>query len=200
MLLYIYEQFGLRREEGNTISLLPSLLPPFSCCLASYMTLVLLFIYISLNSAVLSFVRDPHHHIFFWWNQGQSRVATIAELPAHFSSTTLQSRKAVRSIEIFLYYSRLHAYFPLPWFSSILIFLPFASRESFSAVANWLSDARSYASPDIVVVLDGNKKDLEVQPLGFHIFHINFSILSFSSPSLPPCVSIPSTGHFCLHF
>ncbi len=36
------------------------------------------------------------------------------------------------------------------------------SRDSFSAVANWLSDARTHASPDIVVVLAGNKKDLEV--------------------------------------
>lgn len=36
------------------------------------------------------------------------------------------------------------------------------SRESFTALTNWLTDARTMASPDIVIVLVGNKKDLEV--------------------------------------
>ncbi len=39
----------------------------------------------------------------------------------------------------------------------------FLSRESYNAVANWLSDARSLASPNIVIILCGNKKDLEEQ-------------------------------------
>lgn len=39
----------------------------------------------------------------------------------------------------------------------------FSSRDSYNAVANWLADARSLASPNIVIVLCGNKKDLEDQ-------------------------------------
>lgn len=36
------------------------------------------------------------------------------------------------------------------------------SRETYNALTNWLTDARTLASPDIVIVLVGNKKDLEV--------------------------------------
>lgn len=35
------------------------------------------------------------------------------------------------------------------------------SRDSFNALANWLNDARTLASPNIVILLVGNKKDLE---------------------------------------
>jgi len=35
------------------------------------------------------------------------------------------------------------------------------SRESFNNVAAWLADARSLASSDIVIILVGNKTDLE---------------------------------------
>merc|ERR1712029_145310 len=35
------------------------------------------------------------------------------------------------------------------------------SRESFNALSNWLTDARTLASPAIVILLVGNKKDLE---------------------------------------
>lgn len=35
------------------------------------------------------------------------------------------------------------------------------SRDSFNALANWLNDARTLASPNIVILLIGNKKDLE---------------------------------------
>ena len=38
---------------------------------------------------------------------------------------------------------------------------PVCSRESYNNVANWLADARSLASPDIVIILVGNKGDLE---------------------------------------
>lgn len=38
-----------------------------------------------------------------------------------------------------------------------------SSRDSFSSLQNWLTDARSLASPSIVVILVGNKKDLEAQ-------------------------------------
>jgi GTPase SAR1 family protein len=43
---------------------------------------------------------------------------------------------------------------------NIFIYL---SRESYNAVASWLSDARTLASPNIVIILCGNKKDLEDQ-------------------------------------
>ncbi len=35
------------------------------------------------------------------------------------------------------------------------------SRESFNSLSNWLADARTLASPSIVILLVGNKKDLE---------------------------------------
>ena len=38
-----------------------------------------------------------------------------------------------------------------------------ASRDSFNALQNWLTDARNLASPNIIIVLVGNKKDLEAQ-------------------------------------
>jgi len=36
-----------------------------------------------------------------------------------------------------------------------------SSRDSFNALANWLTDARTLASPAIVILLVGNKKDLD---------------------------------------
>ena len=38
---------------------------------------------------------------------------------------------------------------------------PIYSRESFSNLSRWLADARALASPDLVVVLVGNKSDRE---------------------------------------
>jgi len=35
------------------------------------------------------------------------------------------------------------------------------SRETFNALTNWLSDARTLASPNIIIVLVGNKRDLD---------------------------------------
>lgn len=37
----------------------------------------------------------------------------------------------------------------------------YCSRETYNALTNWLTDARTLASPNIVIVLVGNKKDLE---------------------------------------
>jgi len=37
------------------------------------------------------------------------------------------------------------------------------SRETFNALTNWLVDARSLASPNIVIILVGNKKDLDAE-------------------------------------
>ena len=35
------------------------------------------------------------------------------------------------------------------------------SRETYNSLTNWLTDARTLASPNIVIVLVGNKKDLD---------------------------------------
>eukprot|EP00088_Acartia_fossae_P046739 TRINITY_DN5054_c1_g1_i1.p1 TRINITY_DN5054_c1_g1~~TRINITY_DN5054_c1_g1_i1.p1 ORF type:complete len:219 (+),score=33.24 TRINITY_DN5054_c1_g1_i1:22-678(+) len=42
-----------------------------------------------------------------------------------------------------------------------LLVYDISSRESFNSLANWLTDARTLASPAIVIVLVGNKKDLD---------------------------------------
>ena len=42
-----------------------------------------------------------------------------------------------------------------------LLVYDISSRDTYNALANWLTDARTLASPDIVIVLVGNKKDLE---------------------------------------
>ena len=53
------------------------------------------------------------------------------------------------------------------WYSQVLFILgallvyDVASRETFNALTNWLTDARTLASPSIVILLVGNKKDLE---------------------------------------
>lgn len=40
-------------------------------------------------------------------------------------------------------------------------FLYLHSRETYNSLAAWLTDARTLASPNIVVILCGNKKDLD---------------------------------------
>lgn len=42
-----------------------------------------------------------------------------------------------------------------------LLVYDITSRETFNSLANWLTDARTLASPSIVILLVGNKKDLE---------------------------------------
>ena len=37
------------------------------------------------------------------------------------------------------------------------------SRETYNALTNWLTDARTLASPNIVIIMVGNKKDLEAE-------------------------------------
>ena len=39
----------------------------------------------------------------------------------------------------------------------------YSSRETYNALTNWLTDARTLASPNIVIILVGNKKDLEAE-------------------------------------
>lgn len=67
----------------------------------------------------------------------------IVEHRVHCWSTTFPSRWSVKS-----------------W--SVVIAFHF-SRESYNAITNWLTDARTLASPNIVIILCGNKKDLEDQ-------------------------------------
>ncbi|CAF4111234.1 unnamed protein product [Rotaria sordida] len=47
--------------------------------------------------------------------------------------------------------------------SGALLVYDITNRESYNAVANWLSDARRLASPNVIIILCGNKKDLEDQ-------------------------------------
>ena len=42
-----------------------------------------------------------------------------------------------------------------------LLVYDITSRESFNTLTNWLTDARTLASPQIVILMVGNKKDLE---------------------------------------
>ncbi|XP_078102281.1 ras-related protein Rab-4B isoform X2 [Sander vitreus] len=42
-----------------------------------------------------------------------------------------------------------------------LLVYDITSRETYNALTNWLTDARTLASPNIVIILCGNKKDLE---------------------------------------
>ncbi|XP_070571397.1 ras-related protein Rab-4B isoform X3 [Ptychodera flava] len=42
-----------------------------------------------------------------------------------------------------------------------LLVYDITSRETYNALTNWLTDAKTLASPNIVIILCGNKKDLE---------------------------------------
>ncbi|XP_020894300.1 ras-related protein Rab-4B [Exaiptasia diaphana] len=42
-----------------------------------------------------------------------------------------------------------------------LLVYDISSRETFNSLTNWLTDARTLASPNIVIILVGNKKDLD---------------------------------------
>lgn len=44
-----------------------------------------------------------------------------------------------------------------------LLVYDISSRETYNALANWLTDARTLASANIVITLVGNKKDLEAE-------------------------------------
>ena len=44
-----------------------------------------------------------------------------------------------------------------------LLVYDISSRESYNAISSWLSDARTLASPNIIVILVGNKKDLDAE-------------------------------------
>jgi len=45
----------------------------------------------------------------------------------------------------------------------IKLALNVCSRETFNALTNWLSDARTLASPNIIIILVGNKCDLDIE-------------------------------------
>lgn len=42
-----------------------------------------------------------------------------------------------------------------------LLVYDISSRETYNSLTNWLTDARTLASPNIVIILIGNKKDLD---------------------------------------
>lgn len=42
-----------------------------------------------------------------------------------------------------------------------IFFCTFYSRETYNNLTSWLTDARTLASPNIVIILLGNKKDLD---------------------------------------
>ncbi|XP_006755362.1 PREDICTED: ras-related protein Rab-4B [Myotis davidii] len=44
-----------------------------------------------------------------------------------------------------------------------LLVYDITSRETYNSLAAWLTDARTLASPNIVVILWGNKKDLDLE-------------------------------------
>ena len=48
-----------------------------------------------------------------------------------------------------------------------LLVYDITSRDSFNALTDWLTDARTLASPNIVIILVGNKKDLEDREVTF---------------------------------
>ena len=54
-----------------------------------------------------------------------------------------------------------YALFKMLVFPGALLVYDVSSRESFNNLANWLTDARTLASPAIVIILVGNKKDLD---------------------------------------
>ena len=49
------------------------------------------------------------------------------------------------------------------WCHQLSLSVYFCSRETYNALTNWLTDARTLASPNIVILLVGNKKDLEAE-------------------------------------
>lgn len=48
-----------------------------------------------------------------------------------------------------------------------LLVYDITSRDSFNSLTDWLTDARTLASPNIVIILVGNKKDLEDREVTF---------------------------------
>ena len=67
---------------------------------------------------------------------------------------------------------------------SILVY-DISSRESYNHVSSWLADARSLANPDIVIIMVGNKTDLEEErevclPFKYLITSGTSSLLIFS--------------------
>ena len=60
------------------------------------------------------------------------------------------------------------------------------SRESFNSLTQWLSDARTLASPDIVIILVGNKVDLEKDRQVTYLEASRFAQENGEAPSPPP--------------
>lgn len=61
----------------------------------------------------------------------------------------------------FCYYSRSVTKSYYRGAAGALLVYDISSRESYNAVGNWLTDAQNLANPNLVVLLVGNKRDLE---------------------------------------
>ena len=70
--------------------------------------------------------------------------------------------------------------------------LTLLSRESFNSLTQWLSDARTLASPDIVIILVGNKVDLEKDREVTYLEASRFAQENGEAPSPHPS---PSSSH-----
>ena len=69
--------------------------------------------------------------------------------------------------------------------SGALLVYDVSSRESFNSLANWLTDARTLASPAIVILLVGNKKDLEEEREVTFLEASRFTQLSICRTTVP---------------
>ena len=64
---------------------------------------------------------------------------------------------------LFLFFSRSVTRSYYRGAAGALLVYDITNRETFNSLANWLSDARTLASPNIVILLVGNKRDLDAE-------------------------------------
>lgn len=98
---------------------------------------------------------------------GRTGQISIRYISAMISSNYIKNRIAnsqliLHSFNCFFFYHRsivTRSYYRGA--AGALLVYDTTSRDSFNALTNWLNDARTLASPNIVILLVGNKKDLE---------------------------------------
>ena len=78
-------------------------------------------------------------------------TTTITTIPTTTSTITNTSQERFRSVTRSYYRGAAGA----------LLVYDIAARETFTTLTNWLADARTLASPAIVILMVGNKTDLE---------------------------------------
>ena len=97
---------------------------------------------------------SPTHSFITFWNA--TKIIFLTNNPSSTRSSFFQiwdtaGQERFRSVTRSYYRGAAGA----------LLVYDITSRESFNSLANWLTDARTLASPSIVILLVGNKKDLE---------------------------------------